>query len=280
MRRCIRRPSTRSTSRAAKRLNDVNVEGTKTVLGVAEKLEPRSRRVRLEFRGVLPATRDRRAGLACSGSARAVLRLQGEVRAGGSRVSGARRPCRLLVSERSIGPLDPHFGESAQTVANILKRLVPVSPKGGLSIVDVRDVAKAQAAMFEPGRGARRYMLSGTNVSFSSLIDILQEVTGRRVPHVAAPAWAVRPAVRAVAALQHVSPFRLPLSNEGSDGSLGPRGDDSVPWPRLRLGRFARPSRTRSPGCSPPASSRPNRRAGWQEPSSRDHRFRETADRE
>ena len=52
----------------------------------------------------------------------------------------------------AFGPQDPHFGESAQTVANILKRRMPMVPKGGLSIVDVRDVAKALAAMFEPGR--------------------------------------------------------------------------------------------------------------------------------
>lgn len=128
----------------------------------------------------------------------------------------------------AFGPRDPHFGESAQTIANILKRRLPLVPRGGLSIVDVRDLAQAHAAMFESGRGARRYILSGTNMSFASIIQTVEELTGRRVPHLSLPAWSLSPAVRAAGLLQRMLPFRLPLNSEGFDAiTWNPRGDDS-----------------------------------------------------
>ncbi len=142
----------------------------------------------------------------------------------------------------AFGPNDPHFGESAQTVVNIVKRRLPVVPRGGLSIVDVRDVAGALAAMLEAGRGPRRYVLSGTNVPFGTLVETLADVTGRRIPHLALPAPVLRPAVRAAGRLQRVLPFRLPLNDEGFDTiAWNPRGDDSRA--RDELGFAPRPLR-------------------------------------
>lgn len=126
------------------------------------------------------------------------------------------------------GPQDPHVGESAQIVASLLKRLLPAVPRGALSIVDVRDVAGAHAAAFERGLGPRRYVLSGTSVRFSSMVEMLEEVTGRRIPHVTVPAWTLWPIVRAAGLLQRVLPFRLPLSAEGFDAvTWDARGDNS-----------------------------------------------------
>ena len=142
----------------------------------------------------------------------------------------------------AFGPQDPHFGESAQTVASILKRRLPMVPKGGLSIVDVRDLAKAHAAMLEPGKGPRRYILSGTNMPFESIISTLVEVTGRRVPHMSLPGRALLPMVRSAAFLQRFLPFRLPLNNEGFDTiRWNPHGDDSRA--RDELGFAPRPPR-------------------------------------
>ena len=127
-----------------------------------------------------------------------------------------------------FGPHDPHFGESAQTMTHIVKRRLPLVPHGGISVVDVRDVAQSHAALFEPGRGPRRYLLSGTNISFSSIIRTVEELTGRRIPHAALPSWSLWPAVRAAGLLQRVAPFRLPMNTEGFDSvTWNPRGDDS-----------------------------------------------------
>jgi dihydroflavonol-4-reductase len=141
-----------------------------------------------------------------------------------------------------FGPHDPHLGESARLVAGILKRQLPVVPRGGLSIADVRDVAGAHAVMVEPGRGPRRYLLSGTHLSFSSIIRTLEEETGRRVPHMSLPGWSLWAAVHAAGFLQRFLPFRLPVSAEGFDSvTWDPRGDDSRA--RADLGFVPRPSR-------------------------------------
>jgi dihydroflavonol-4-reductase len=141
-----------------------------------------------------------------------------------------------------FGPHDPHLGESTRVVAGILKRQLPVVPRGGLSIADVRDVAGAHAAMLEPGRGSRRYVLSGTHLSFSSIIRTLEEETGRRTPHVSLPGWSLWPAVHVLGFLQRFLPFRLPVSSESFDSVIwDPHGDDSRA--RADLGFAPRPYR-------------------------------------
>ena len=77
---------------------------------------------------------------------------------------------------------------------------------------------------------------------FGSIIGTLEEVTGRRVPHMSLPGWALRPMVRLAAFLQRFLPFRLPLNNEGFDTiTWDPRGDDSRA--RGELGFAPRPPR-------------------------------------
>jgi nucleoside-diphosphate-sugar epimerase len=127
-----------------------------------------------------------------------------------------------------FGPNDPHFGENAQAVENVLKGRVPFLPKGGPSIVDVRDVAKAIAALMAPGLGPRRYMVSGRNVKFSKVIDTLADLTGRNLRYITLPSWSLWPVVRSAGFLQRFLPFRLPLNTEGFDVLVwDPHGDDS-----------------------------------------------------
>jgi nucleoside-diphosphate-sugar epimerase len=215
--------------RKAKTMADVNVNGTETVLAAGERL------------GLDPIVH--------VSSLVALFPPEGEVLGPDSPVKGPPGPYYKSKAdaeqiargyqERGVpvvttypsgafGPDDPHFGESAQTVENLLKGRIPAVPKGGLSVVDVRDVAKAHAAMFEPGRGPRRYILSGTNVPFRDIIQTLRDLTGRRLPIMTLPKMALLPMVRAAGGLQRVLPFRLPLNNEGFDTiTWDPHGDDS-----------------------------------------------------
>ena len=127
-----------------------------------------------------------------------------------------------------FGPNDPHLGESAQSVKDILSGRVPLTPSGGLSVVDVRDVARAHAAMFVPSLGPRRYVMSGRNMPFGEIVALLRDMTGRRILHRSLPAWSLRPFVRSTALLQRFLPFRLPVNNEGFDAiAWDPHGDDS-----------------------------------------------------
>ncbi len=127
-----------------------------------------------------------------------------------------------------FGPHDPHFGESAQAVRGILAGRMPMIPRGGISVVDVRDLAQAHAAMVEAAHGPRRYMLTGTSMPFSAIIDTLADITGRRIPRVVVPAWTLRPGIRAAGLLQRLLPVRLPVNQEGFNAIVwNPRGDDS-----------------------------------------------------
>jgi dihydroflavonol-4-reductase len=215
--------------RAAKQMRKVNASGAKTVLGAGEKMQLDPIVMVSSLVALFPPNGKvlhEESPVQDPPGAYYKSKAEAERVARGYQERGV--PVVTSYPGGAFGPQDPHFGESAQTVANILKRRLPLVPKGGLSIVDVRDLAQGHAAMFEPARGARRYILSGTNMSFSSIIETVQELTGRRVPHLSLPAWTLSPAVRAAGLLQRTLPFRLPLNSEGFDAiTWNPQGDDS-----------------------------------------------------
>jgi UDP-glucose 4-epimerase len=68
---------------------------------------------------------------------------------------------------------------------------IPVTP-GGVPTVDVRDVAAVHAAAMKPGRGPKRYMVSGSFLSNAELIDILSAVSGRHVRKLPVPGALIR----------------------------------------------------------------------------------------
>lgn len=53
---------------------------------------------------------------------------------------------------------------------------------GGLSVVDVDDVAKGHLLAMENGRVGQRYILGGDNLGFQDVLTILSEITGLRPP--------------------------------------------------------------------------------------------------
>jgi hypothetical protein len=52
-----------------------------------------------------------------------------------------------------LAPTTPHLGQQLRQARNIFKGRYPISPSGGLAIVDVRDVAKVHAAVLSPAAG-------------------------------------------------------------------------------------------------------------------------------
>lgn len=98
--------------------------------------------------------------------------------------------------------------------ANVLRRRYPIVMPGGMHIVDVRDVAAVLAAVIEPGRGPRSYMVAGHYISMPDLIRTLADLTGRRVPFVTLPAWFLAAFGHAADAVQRLR-ARLPWDAEG-----------------------------------------------------------------
>jgi dihydroflavonol-4-reductase len=127
-----------------------------------------------------------------------------------------------------LGPHDPHFGESAQLVGSLLRGLVPLRPRGGFPIVDVRDLAQAVSVAMEAGRGPRRYLVGGRFITLGALAKRMSELTGRPIRGVDVPAGALLPGMRLVDVLQRHLPVRLPAHFDGTWAlSVGVPTDDS-----------------------------------------------------
>lgn len=68
-----------------------------------------------------------------------------------------------------------------------LEGQVPVSPPGGLSFVDVRDVAGAVETALHRGRGGERYLLGSANMTFHALFQRLARISNRAEPLLRGP---------------------------------------------------------------------------------------------
>jgi dihydroflavonol-4-reductase len=112
------------------------------------------------------------------------------------------------------GPHDPHMGEGATLVANILKRRYPIVMRGGMHIADVREVAAVLAAVMDPGRGPRSYLVAGQFISLPDLIRALADHSGRRIPFVVFPRWFLAAFGRAADVAQRRLNTRLPWQGE------------------------------------------------------------------
>lgn len=60
-------------------------------------------------------------------------------------------------------------------------RRIPAT-EGGISVVDVEDVAEGHVLAMEKGQLGQRYLLGGENVTFRGLFEILHELTGLAEP--------------------------------------------------------------------------------------------------
>lgn len=85
------------------------------------------------------------------------------------------------------GPYDPHLGECAQFIISVLKGQMRMVPDGYFPVCDPRDVAAGHAAIIEPGKGPRRYLLGGQNPQTHEVIDMIGEVTGRNLSAMRVP---------------------------------------------------------------------------------------------
>jgi nucleoside-diphosphate-sugar epimerase len=70
---------------------------------------------------------------------------------------------------------------------NVMKGWYPFVMDGGLHISDVRDVARALAAVMEPGRGPRSYLVTGHYISIKDIQRNLGDLTGRHLRSITLP---------------------------------------------------------------------------------------------
>jgi dihydroflavonol-4-reductase len=80
-----------------------------------------------------------------------------------------------------LGPGDLR-GSSTSDVRRFLDGEVLAAPRGGIAVVDVRDVAAAMLAAMERGRPGERYLLNGANLSVPAFLERLERISGVPAP--------------------------------------------------------------------------------------------------
>jgi nucleoside-diphosphate-sugar epimerase len=140
------------------------------------------------------------------------------------------------------GPQDPHLGEGVTLATNVLRNRYPIVMRAGMHIADVRDLAAVLAAVVEPGRGPRSYIVAGQYISLPDLIRTLAELSGRRIGFLVFPRWFLAAFGRAADVAQRRLNTRLPWQGEGIwVMNCAARCDDSKT--RSELGLEPRPLR-------------------------------------
>ncbi|MBV9211306.1 MAG: NAD-dependent epimerase/dehydratase family protein [Acidobacteria bacterium] len=109
---------------------------------------------------------------------------------------------RLVIMNPSLllGPGDERLS-STKVILDFMARKISATPSGGLSFVDVRDVAQAFRAAMQTGAHGERYLLGAANWTFEKFFGRLERLT-----KVAAPRFTF-PSKLAVAGAQVVHAF-------------------------------------------------------------------------
>ena len=204
-------------ARKAEEMREVNVRGTENVLGAAHRLglDPIVF-VSSELALLPPAdgailTADSPVGQ--TGWPYCRSKADSELVARRYQALGA--PVVRVLPAALWGPHDPHFGEGAAMASNVLRKRYPVVMRGGMHIADVRDVAAVVAAVMDPGRGPRRYMVSGEYITLPDLIRTLGELSGRRIRFATFPRWFLGAFGRGADVVQRRLKTQLPWQGEG-----------------------------------------------------------------
>lgn len=114
-----------------------------------------------------------------------------------------------------LGPVaPPPFADGAdlstgdEVLGPLLRGELPLAPSGGISFVDVRDVARAVLAAIHHGHPGRRYLLAGANWTFEEFFARAGRVAGLRAPSLRTPRFGAR----LLSLLPKVATDRLPAS--------------------------------------------------------------------
>jgi dihydroflavonol-4-reductase len=101
----------------------------------------------------------------------------------------ARRGLPVVIVNPSlpVGAWDVKPTPSGQIIVNFLRGKIPAYVDTGLNVVDVEDVAIGHVMAAERGRIGERYILGHANLTLPELFQLLEQISGRRAPHVRIP---------------------------------------------------------------------------------------------
>ena len=115
----------------------------------------------------------------------------------------------VIVNPTTVyGPGDDTLNSGTLVAKVATGGVVPV-PAGGANVVDVRDVAQGFLAALEKGHSGKRYLLTGENRTFRSIMEAIAEAVGRRPRLVPLPRAARLPMMVAAWGVQRLTGSRL-----------------------------------------------------------------------
>lgn len=115
-----------------------------------------------------------------------------------------------------LGPGD--VDESSTTdVSRFLDGLIPAIPKGGVSYVDVRDVAECTLTALTRGRPGERYLLGAENLTTEDFFKRLARISGRPAPFVKLPDAFTRFSARVLEQIETLTEVSLPITDADLD---------------------------------------------------------------
>jgi len=91
-----------------------------------------------------------------------------------------------------IGPYDYRGSEMGDLLRNFMKPKPHLMIEGAFDFVDVRDVARGHIHAAQKGRTGEVYILSGWNIKFNQLKQMVQDFIGKHTPNIEVPQWAVK----------------------------------------------------------------------------------------
>ncbi|WP_198679264.1 NAD-dependent epimerase/dehydratase family protein [Thermomonospora amylolytica] len=198
-------------------LVEINVTGTRNVVGgaVARGLDPV---VHVSTIAVFVPPRDpvitADGPLASPRNAYGRSKVAAERYVRGLQDGGA--PVTIVYPGGVVGPHQPVLDSLMEGLVAALRLVWPL-PRGGVSVIDVRDLAEALARCVVPGRGARRWVLGGHHLTWRRYADLCEELTGAKVRRLPVPGAALLAAGVLLDAVKRVRPFDYPLTRDAAE---------------------------------------------------------------
>ena len=86
-----------------------------------------------------------------------------------------------------LGPGDSPAGNSTESIRLFLDGKLPISPSGGLSFIDARDVAQTAINALKKGTPGQRYLMCATNISFWEFYKKIARLANKPAPYFPLP---------------------------------------------------------------------------------------------
>jgi dihydroflavonol-4-reductase len=128
--------------------------------------------------------------------------------------------CVILNPAVILGPDDLNQISSSVVVEMARGNVPPAAPPGGVTIIDVRDVAAAHVAAAERGRTGERYALGAVDLTHKAWMRLTARAVGRPTHVITLPAVVVRIMALGADALRRLG---VPLPIEGNQLRLSTR---------------------------------------------------------